>query len=116
MGDKNKAKQILGNLTNLEPIKQGLTFGLIELATYVEYTALIWSGENTAEFTDIIEGNNNKKVSIPSLINELQRNGSEFEKIAQLATNLTEILSKIKENKLGDVKNTLLNFANKIGY
>lgn len=116
MGDKNKARQTLGNLTNLKPIQQSLILGLVELATYIEYAALFWEGKNTAEFANIIQRKNNKKVSILSLINELKRNGGEFEKIAELITNLTEILSKINDNKIVDVKNTLLNFANKIGY
>ncbi|MGI0481091.1 hypothetical protein ACN4EE_09890 [Geminocystis sp. CENA526] len=116
MGDKQKAQQALGRLNNLKPITISPILGLIHIATYLEYAGLIWTGELTNDFNNIIANNDRTKVTITSLIGQLRND--DFAKIRAFKTEVEETITAIQidRNNVVDVKKALLKLGNQIGY
>jgi hypothetical protein len=115
MGNRNKAQQALGKLNNLNPMAISPVLGLIQIATYLEYAALTWTGELTTEFNNILANEDRKKVTIISLMGKL--NGNNLEKVTAFQTEvMNTIMNTIANNEIADVKSELLKLANQIGY
>ncbi|MGY6528532.1 MAG: DUF3800 domain-containing protein [Cyanobacterium sp.] len=116
MKDKNLAQQALGKLNNLQPIQKSPIFGLIQIATYLEYAGLIWTGELNNDFSNLIAHKDRTKITITSLLNQL--NDQNFEQMQVFKTQVMETVTAIQEGsgQILDVKRTLLKLANQIGY
>ncbi|MBE9222629.1 DUF3800 domain-containing protein [Cyanobacterium stanieri LEGE 03274] len=116
MGNTDLAEQALGKLNNLKPIAKSPIFGLIQIATYLEYAGLTWSGELSNDFNNLIAHKDRQKVTITYLTDKL--NDQNFEQMQVFKTQVIDTVKAIQEDngQIHDVKRTLLKLANQIGY
>ena len=116
MGNTDFAEQALAKLNKLKPIAKSPIFGLIQIATYLEYAGLTWSGELTNDFNNLITHKDRKKVTITYLTGKL--NDQNFEQMRVFKTQVIDTVKAIQEDngQIHDVKRTLLKLANQIGY